>query len=163
MRIASACIPSIASGVLSCSSPAGSAPAILIARGPISDSSPFSKRPLVQLDVVADLEATDHVEQALQRRPLGVEQQLDLAGGGGGHGEDPQVAQHLALVCQKGRVAAFAGRKRCQLVGDLAVEELHGIRPAQRELPALGAIEQAAVAHERLVVVLERVRGSACH
>ena len=42
------------------------------------------ERALVQFDLVADLEAADHVEQGLERRALGVEQQLRRAAGAGG-------------------------------------------------------------------------------
>ena len=60
------------------------------------------KRALVQLDLVADPEAADHVEQLLQRDALGIEQQL-VAGV-----EDAQVAEHLALRSEKRGVAAVA-------------------------------------------------------
>ena len=59
----------------------------------------------MQIHAVADLEASDHVEQPLQRDALGVEQEF---GGRGALGvvvvasvpdrEDAQVAEHLALV-----------------------------------------------------------------
>ena len=44
--------------------------------GPDQRQQPALERALVQLHVVADLEAADHVEQRLQRDALGVEQQL---------------------------------------------------------------------------------------
>ena len=44
--------------------------------GPDQREQAALERALVQLDVVADLEAADHVEQRLQRDALGVEQQL---------------------------------------------------------------------------------------
>ena len=74
---------------------------------------------------------------------LGVEQQL-VAGV-----EDPQVAQHLALGGEERRVAALARGQRLDVVGDLALEEALGLRAGQRELAALGAVEQSARLGER--------------
>ncbi len=116
----------------------------------------------MQLDVVADLEAADHVEQLLQRDALGVELQLRrrsvraLAGR-----EDAQVAEHLALVREERRVAPFARGEVGQLVGDLAVEELHGAGAGQRELAALGAVEQAAALADDAVLCGERACSAA--
>ncbi len=47
---------------------------------------------------------------------------------------------------QERRVAAFAGAQVGELVGDLAVEELHRAGAGERELAALGAVDQAAAA-----------------
>jgi len=52
---------------------------------------PALERALVQLDVVADPVAADHVEQLLQRRALGVQEKLVA------EVEHAQVAEHLAL------------------------------------------------------------------
>jgi DNA polymerase-3 subunit epsilon len=79
---------------------------------------PALERALVQLDVVAEREAADHVEQLLERHPLGVEQQL------GARVEDPQVAEHLALRRQERRVAAAPRHERLDVVRDLPLEEL---------------------------------------
>jgi hypothetical protein len=62
------------------------------------------ERALVKLRVEADREAADHVEQALQRQALRVEQQL-VAGV-----EDPEIAEHLAFRGQERGVAAGARR-----------------------------------------------------
>jgi len=43
---------------------------------PDQRQQPALQRALVQLDAVADAEATDHVEELLQSPALGVEQQL---------------------------------------------------------------------------------------
>jgi len=103
----------------------------------------------VQLDVVADAEAADHVEQLLERDPLCIEQQLDdscvarsgEAGcrAGDRHetvvgGEDPQVAEHLALRRQERGVAAAAGAQRLDVVRHLTMEERLGVRPGERQL-----------------------------
>ena len=96
------------------------------------------QRSLVQLQVVADAEAADQVEQRLQRRALGVEQQLLLGG------QDPQIAEHLALGGQEPGITALACRQRFDVVGDLALEELPGLGAGQRQLAALGAVEDAA-------------------
>jgi hypothetical protein len=81
--------------------------------GPDQRQQPGLERALVQLDVHPELVAADHVEQPLQGRALGVEQQL-VAGV-----EDPQVALHLALVGQERGVGAGAGDQRLDVVGDL--------------------------------------------
>jgi len=96
------------------------------------------QRALVQLDVEADLEAADHVEQRLQRAALGVEPQLVA------EVQHAHVALHLALVGQERGVQAGAGLQQRDVVGDLAVEELLGLRPGERELAALGPVHQPA-------------------
>ena len=90
--------PASSPAALACSGPgSSSAPATARARGPTATAAPRCDRALVQLDVVADLEAADHVEERLQRDALGVEQQLVAAV------EDAQVAEHLALVGEEAR------------------------------------------------------------
>jgi len=111
-------------------------------------------RALVQLDVVADLKAPDHVEQRLQRRALGVEQQL---GDGVAHGQHAQVAEHLALVRQKRRVAPAAVAEADDVVGHLAGEKRLRIAAGQREPATLGAVVQAAVVRQRTVLCDELV------
>src|SRR5437588_1742962 len=69
-----------------------------ICLGPDQRQQSALERALVQLHVKADAEPSDHVEQLLQRGAFGVEQQLRPAV------EDPQIAEHLALRSQKGRV-----------------------------------------------------------
>ena len=78
------------------------------ASGPTNDSKPALECALVELYVVAHLEAADHVEEGLQRDALGIEQQLDGASPVA-HSEDAQVAEHLALVGQEDGVAALPG------------------------------------------------------
>ena len=120
------------------------------------------ERALVQLDRVADLEAADHVEQPLQRDALGVEQELRrrlrriLA-----QREDAQVAEHLSLVREEGRVAALARAQVRELVRHLAVEELDRSGARQRELAALGAIQEPAPLAQRPVVLARGWRGPA--
>ena len=112
---------------------------------------------LVQLQVVAEFETTDHVEEVLERHALGVEQEL-VAGI-----EDPQVSEHLALRGQKGRVAPPARGQRLNVIGDLTLEEGLGLGPRQRELAALGTVEHPAGDDDRLVLVsrdLNRSHGS---
>jgi hypothetical protein len=89
----------------------------------------------VQLDVTPQLEAVDHVEELLQHDALAVEQQLVA------EVEDPQVAEHLALVREEGGVTAAARFEAEDVVGDLAVQEVLGLRAGQGELAALGAID----------------------
>ena len=95
------------------------------------------------------------VEEPLQRDALAVQEQLAV------RVEDPQVAEHLALVREEGGVAAGPRRERLDVVGDLTVEELLGVGAGQRELAALGAFDQRAAARERLVVGLRDVGD--CH
>ena len=57
--------------------------------------------------------------------------------------QDAQVGAQLALVVEDRRVAAAAGRERLHVVGDLALEEVDRLAAAQRELGALGAVDQA--------------------
>ena len=120
---------------LSCSS--GPTAATRPRARPDQRQQPALERALVQLDVAAELVAPDHVEQLLQRDPLGVEQQLVA------EVEDPQVAEHLALVGEERGVAAVPGVERLDVVGHLAVQELLGLGTGQRELAALGAVDQA--------------------
>ena len=89
----------------------------------------------------AELVAADHVEELLQRHPLAVEQQLVA------EVEDPHVAEHLALVGEEGGVAAVARRQADDVVGHLAVQEVLGLRARQRELAALGAIDDERAGH----------------
>ena len=96
---------------------------------------PALERALVQLDVVADAEPPDHVEQPLERDALGVEQQL-VAGG-----QDPQIAEHLALGRQERGVAAGAVGEPLDVVRHLALEEAARVRTRERELAALGAVD----------------------
>ena len=92
----------------------------------------------MQLDGEPELVAADHVEQVLQHDALAVEPQLVA------EVEHAQVALHLALVVEERRVAAVAGRERLDVLRDLALEELLGLGPGQRELAALGAVDEAA-------------------
>jgi hypothetical protein len=103
------------------------------------------QRALVQLHLPADAPATDRVEERLQRQALGVQPQL-------GAGVDgTQVAEHLALVGQQRREAARARLERLDLVGHLAVEELLGLLAGERELAALGAVDEGDVLGEQAV------------
>ena len=131
----------------------------------------------MQLHAIADLEAADHVEQRLQRHALGVEEQLErlccaVPTGLGGfcfaaararlvlgvECQDAQVSEHLALVREKGRVAAFPATQVGELVRHLAVEELDGLRAGQDQLAPLGAVHETARALQRGVVIGERGR-----
>ena len=106
---------------------------------------PLLERALVQLGVPADRAAAEMVEERLERRALGEQQEL-VAGV-----QDAQVAEHLALVRQQRRVAAGAGGERLDVVGDLAVEHLGGLPAGERELAELGAVEDAGARGERPV------------
>src|SRR5215207_492305 len=100
---------------------------------------PALDRALVQLHGAPELEAPDHPEQVLQRDALAVEQQLVA------RVEDPQVAEHLALVREEGGVAAGAVRQALHVVRDLAVQELLRLGARQRQLAALGAVDEERV------------------
>jgi len=124
--------------------------------GPDQRQQAHLERALVQLDVAAELEAPDHVEQLLQRHALGVEQQLVA------RVEDPQVAEHLPLVGQERGVAPVARRQADDVIGHLAVQEVLGLRARQRELAALGAIDdERAGGHSRNVSALRGGRAGA--
>ena len=114
--------------------------------GPISESRPRSTVRLCSCDVVADLEAADHVEQGLERHALGIEEELVA------EVEDAQVAEHLALRCEERRVAAAPWREGLDVVGHLPGEKLLGAGAGQGELAPLGAIEQAAALGERQIL-----------
>ena len=90
----------------------------------------------MQLNVVSEAELPDHVEQGLKRDPLGVEQQF-ICGI-----EDPQIAEHLALRGQERGVAALTALQALHVVTDLPLQERLGVGAGQRELAAIGAIEQ---------------------
>jgi hypothetical protein len=106
----------------------------------------------VQLHVVADLEATDHVEQGLQRQALGIQRHLVA------EVQDAQVAEHLALRREKRRVAACSRGERLGVVRHLPGKELLRARAGQRELAALGAVEESAALGERAVLGVEAGR-----
>ncbi len=105
----------------------------------------------MQLHLVADLVAADHVEQRLQRHSLGVQQQF-LHGLARSDRKHAQVAEHLALAREERREATLAGAHVGELLGDLAVEEPDGARAGQSELAAFGAVEQTARGAQRLVL-----------
>jgi hypothetical protein len=96
---------------------------------------PALERALVQLDVVADAEPPNHVEQPLECDALRVEQQL-VAGG-----QDPEIAEHLALGRQERGVAAGNVGEPLDVVRHLALEETARVCTRERELAALGAVE----------------------
>ena len=100
----------------------------------------------MQLGPPAHRAAAQVVEQRLKRHSLGVDPQLGVGGV-----EHAQVGQHLALVGQQRGVAAAAGRERLDVVGDLAGEQLLGLRPGQRELAALGAVDEGDVLGQQAV------------
>jgi hypothetical protein len=93
---------------------------------------------LVQLDVHAELEAPDHVEELLERRALGVDPQLRAGV------QHAQVPEHLALVGEERGVAAVPRLERLDVVRDLAVEEGLRLGPGERELAAFGAVGERA-------------------
>ncbi len=151
-------MPSIAVNALECSTSASpSASATPTASGPISDSRPRSSGALVQLQVVADLEAADHVEQGLERHALGIEEQLVS------EIEDAQVAEHLALGSEECRVTAAPNRKRLDVVGHLPGEKGLRLRAGQGELAPLRAIHQATALGERPVLVVKGQIGAIGH
>ena len=78
---------------------------------------PTLQGPLVHLDVVADAEPPDHVEQRLQRDPLGVQDEL-VPGV-----QDPDVAEHLALRREERGVAAGAHREPLDVITHLPLKE----------------------------------------
>ena len=82
VRIATASIPSICVLALACLlRTRGSAGEGVCARADQREQTPV-QRALVQLHAVADLEAADHVEQRLERRALGVEEQFERSPSG---------------------------------------------------------------------------------
>ena len=102
-----------------------------------SDSSPRSSVRLCSSTSQPIAQRRIMVEQRLQRDALGVEQQL-VAGV-----EHAQVAEHLALGRQERRVAAL--RRRSSASTSLVTWPLRNslrARAGQRELAALGAVEQ---------------------
>ena len=149
--------PAISPGRWACSSTGtASAPATRARAGADERQQPALHRALVQLDVVADLEAAHEVEERLQRRAVGVEQQLGLAGAVAVLGvEHAQVAEHLALVGQEGRVAAAAGGQALDVVRHLAREEGLALGAGERELAALGAVDEAAILRQRPILAGE--------
>ena len=56
--------------------------------------------------------------------------------------EHAQIAEHLALVRQKGGVAALPAGERLYVVRHLSVEKLGRVCARERELAALAAIQQ---------------------
>jgi hypothetical protein len=105
------------------------------------------ERALVQLAVEAHLEAPQRVEQGLQRGALAEQQQLRAGV------DHAQVGKHLALVREQRRVAPLAGFERLDVVGQLAVEERLGVGARERELPALGAVDESnALGHRGIGV-----------
>jgi hypothetical protein len=121
-------------------------PRDLVGLGSDQRQQPAFDRALVQLHVVAEAEAADHVEQLLQRHPLGIEQQL-VAGV-----EDPDVAEHLALGGEERRKAAPPGHERLDVVGHLTLQKLLGVGAGQCQFAPLGAVEQTAALGERQVL-----------
>jgi hypothetical protein len=96
----------------------------------------------VQLAVEPDLVAADRVEEGLQRAALAQQEQLHAGV------DHAQVGEHLALVGEQRGVAALPGLERLDLVGHLAVEERLRLGAGQRELAALGAVdERHALSH----------------
>ena len=120
--------------------------------GPDQRQQAGLERPLVQLDVAAELEAADHVEELLEGGALAVEEQLVA------RVEHAEVAEHLALVGEERGVAAGAGLEALDVVRHLAVEELLRLAPRERELAALGAVDDRAALEHRPVRVRARVR-----
>ena len=112
---------------------------------PDQRQQPQLERALVELNVAPELVAADHVEELLQRDALGVEQQLVA------QVEHPHVAEHLALVREEGGVAAAPRLERLDVVRDLAVQEVLRLRAGQRELAALGAVDETAGLGQRPV------------
>ena len=108
------------------------------------------ERALVQLGAVADAELRQRVEQGLERDALGVEQQLVL---GAQHAD---LGEQAALVRQQRRVDAGAGRDGRDVVGEQRVEVGGGVRAADRELAALGAVEQRDAPGRGLVAGVAR-------
>ena len=66
-----------------------------------------------------------------------------------------QVGEHLALGAEQRRIAAAAVPESCHVVGDLTLQELTCVVSTQRELPALGAVQQRAGADGGAVLRLE--------
>ena len=92
----------------------------------------------MQLGVEADARAVQDVEDRLQRRALGVEQQL------GAGVEDAQVAEHLALGREQRRVAAAASVEASTSFVTWPLRNAFAPGAGERELAALGAVEQPA-------------------
>ena len=75
-------------------------------------------------------------KSACSADPLGVEQQLVLGR------EHAHLGEHPPLVGEQRRVDAAAGRDARDVVGEQRVEVGGGVRAADRELAALGAVDQ---------------------
>ena len=74
--------------------------------------------------------------------------------------EDPHVGDEVALAIEEGGVAALVGLERLDVVRNLALQVLGGVRSLDQQLAALGAVEEAcALAHRPVLAVeLDRVR-----
>ena len=111
-------------------------PAACAACGPTSESSACWSVRLCSSASQPTAPRRSVSNSACSADALGVEPELVVGV------EHPQVGQHLALVGQQRRVAAAAGDQRLDVVGDLAGEQLLGLRPRERELAALGAVDE---------------------
>ena len=117
------------------------------AAGPISDSREWpSAVAVLPLDVAAQRVGGEHVVDHRVPNRLCIEPQKVIGP------QDPEIGAQLALVVEDHRVAAAARSERLDVVGDLALEELHRARAADHELRAIGAIDQSGGLGEQLVL-----------
>ena len=91
------------------------------------------------LDLAPDRVHRQVAQDRLQRLGLGVEQDLLRR-----RPQHPHVRLHVALAVEQRRVLALAGRQRLDVVGQLPLQVLGGVGPADQQLAAVGAIEQPA-------------------
>jgi hypothetical protein len=61
----------------------------------------------------------------------------------------------VALAIQQSRVAPLAGRECLEVIGELTLEELEGVRAPNQQLAALGAVDHAGPLAEHSVLTVE--------
>ena len=69
--------------------------------------------------------------------------------------EDAHVGLHVALAVEERRVTALVRTERLDVVGELALQVLEGIRAADEDLAAPGAVEQPAFLAQLAVLGVE--------
>ena len=62
------------------------------------------------------------------------------------------IGQHLSLVVEQCRVAALPGTQRLDVICELALQKLGGLRAFQKQLAALGAVHHRGLALQELVI-----------
>jgi hypothetical protein len=97
-------------------------------------------------DLSAQAVHLEGVGQSAAAGRLGVHQQPV-----GRQAQDAQVGAQLALVVEHGRIAALTGLEALDVVGDLALEELGGLRSVELEHGPARTRDQCGVLGEQLV------------